>query len=394
METMSQPQGQNVHFLHNLDAFNCIDCGVDIPDIILTGNAECSSCGKMNNIFEVTTGNNTHTHNNSNKFTHANNNQCKGCNKPKFEEDDQNGDIICTTCGTVRDSRCIKDEADWSNYENDRSSGVDNSRVGWRDESNPYNTLGSTFKKHFYIKVIKDGKTVTRDLHKMHVIVSANNKEAAFSLVIRIFDQLTYDGTFSQRVADQAKRFWEIVFKTGRIFRGGVRSGILASCVYYSCKHLHINTSKEQISRSMSISTDQFVKGEPIFLDILRQSHLKHMIKDAENFGTSNNRFDGIICNGFGLEFKVSRDCNIIYDLCEEELSEISTNAALAGVIGFYIQSQGLKISKKRIAEETKITNPTLVNAMKIVKEELENHKSKGTLPSNISDMLAAVMKK
>jgi transcription initiation factor TFIIIB Brf1 subunit/transcription initiation factor TFIIB len=369
----------------NVDMFNCVDCGNEIPEIIHSGNTECTTCGKMNNIFEVT--------NNCKPIiieTTKNNKVCKGCGGSNIMEDEHQGAIVCKDCGIIQKERCIKDEADWSNYETDRSSGVDNSRVGWFDESNPYNQTGSTFRQPMFITVMKDGKKVVRDLRKLQRILGACNKEAAFRLVIGIFDKLTpgYGGPFSQRIVDQAKRFWGIIFKTGRIFRGGVRSGILASCIFYSCKCLHINTSKEQISQAMVISNDQFVKGEPIFLDILRQSSLKHLIVDAESFGSSSNRFNEIVCTGLGLEFKVSRDCNIIYELCEEELSEISTNAALAGVIGFYIQSHGLKISKKKIAEETKITNPTLVNAIKIVKDELITHKTKGTLPVNIEKFL------
>jgi transcription initiation factor TFIIIB Brf1 subunit/transcription initiation factor TFIIB len=359
-----------------------------------SGHSECSSCGKSNNVFDFISGKKQTEDFSKNINIFQNDNfisRCKYCKGNQILTDECSGDILCMDCGAIQESRVIKDEAEWSNYETDRGSGVDNSRVGWRDDSNPYNTLGSTIRKHSYIKVMKDGKPVLRDLYKIHIIASACNKEAAFNLVIKIFDKLTFDNQFNEQIIDHSKRFWNEIVKTGRIFRGGVRSGILASCVYYSCKYLKNDTSKETICQAMVISTDQFVKGEPIFLDILRQSKLANMIQMAEKFSSSINRFNAIVENGLDLDFKVSRECNNIFDLCEEELSEISANAALAGVIGFYIQSNGIKISKKKIAEVTHITNPTLVNAIKIVKTELEHLLSKND--ERLSDKIKLLIK-
>ena len=294
--------------------------------------------------------------------------ECFSCGGNSLVEDHSIASIMCSGCGTVVCDNIIQDVQDWNNYESTRESGQDNSRVGWSDQTNPYATTGSVIKtsKYSMFKVKnKEGKWVNRDLAKIHQIASSNTKEKSFYEVIKRLDSLTYDDSFNQRTVDFAKIFWNEIVKKNRIFRGGNRSGILACCVLYSCHHLDIPTTREKIATCMYIPTDDIVKGEPIFKSILRETRFRDILQKGSS---SCNRFSIKISN-LGLSFGVSKICNRIYDDCEEELSEISSQSATGGVIAFVVGKvlKKRKPSKKEIAESVGVSVPTVTNSMKII---------------------------
>lgn len=298
--------------------------------------------------------------------------RCSRCSSLRLYEDSQQGNVVCNDCGTVNAENLIFDGADWSNYESTRESGKDNSRVGWRDDSNPYNTLGSSIKsgKYSFIKVRNaEGKWVTRDLSKVNQICSANSKEKSFYEVIKKLDSLTYDDEFNKRTVDKAKVFWNEIFKKERIFRGGNRNGIIACCVLYACYDINVPVDREKVARNMYISTDDIVKGEPIFQSIIQETRFRDVLQKTPNI-TCN--FMAIIDN-LGLPFNVCAKCNEIFARCEEDLSEIGFKSATGGVIAYvvtYVLKQK-KPSKKEIAEKVGVSVPTITNSMKIIRNLL-----------------------
>lgn len=294
---------------------------------------------------------------------------CKNCkaSSDKFIEDHSAGDIICTQCGVVIDSRLMYDGPEWSNYENDRESGRDNSRVTWTDPSNPYSQLGGSMP-NLFVKVKNDkGETITVNLKKVHTIVSSNPKERAFYEIIKFFNSLVYEQHFNQRTVDLAKVYWNELVKTKRIFRGGNRKGIIACCLLYASNKTSTTKTKEEIASIMNISKDDIVKGEPIFIDIIAKS--KHSsILDSSN--KINNMFSPIILE-LNLPYKYIKECQNLYQQCQEELSEISSPAAIAGIVSYLVHTikKLKKPTKKQIIQTVNITNPTLTNAVKIIKE-------------------------
>lgn len=295
-------------------------------------------------------------------------NVCVSCGCDNLVNDDIEAIVVCVGCGVINSNNVISEDADWNNYESTRESGKDNSRVGWFDETNPYSTLGSSIKscKNSYIKVRnKDGKFVSRDLAKLNQICSANSKEKSFYEVIKKLNSLTYDNSFNQRTVDRAKLFWNEIVKKDRIFRGGNRNGIIACCVLYACYDINVPTDRESISSHMLISTDDIVKGEPIFKNIIQNTRFKYVLQKIPEV---SNNFSAII-QKLGLPFSVSGECHKVFKQCEEELSEISTNSATGGVITFVVTKilKRKKPSKKEISEVIGVSVPTITNSMKII---------------------------
>lgn len=298
---------------------------------------------------------------------------CISCGKTDcLIEDPGRAEITCTSCGIVNENRMIFDGADWANYEDTREAGKDNSRVGWQDQSNPHSTLGSFIPRNTWVEgTDKNGKKYKYDLSKTHMIVSADNKERAFYEVIKIFDRLVYNSSVTQRVIDQAKLYWSEIVKSEKIFRGGNRNGLLACCILYACYQKNCSRTRDEIAEYMKISKDDIIKGEPIFQDIISKNvQYKHIIEQGHNV---NDMFSPIIAK-LGLPYKYYvPKCLDIYKQCEDELSEISTSSAIGGVVSYvvHVLKKNKTPTKKELLEIVGITNPTLSNAIKIIKNTL-----------------------
>lgn len=298
---------------------------------------------------------------------------CKACGSiGEMCINKEQGEISCKLCGMIQDDRIIHDGEDWSNYESNRESGKDNSRVGWSDASNPYSTLGSYLakgNKSWGTVRTKEGKIIKFDLIKISQIVSSNHKEKAFYEVIKKFDELVYAGYINQVTVDLAKKYWNEIVKNKRIFRGGNRKGILACCVLYATYSNFCSKSRDQIAEYMLISKDEIVKGEPVFKDIIANSQYKDILSKGI---TVKDIFSPLI-DKLNLPYKFVGKCNDVYFKCEEELSEISSSAAIAGVISFVVnvQEDRKTPTKKQITDTVGITNPTMTNALKIISAKL-----------------------
>ena len=155
------------------------------------------------------------------------------------------------------------------------------------------------------------------------------------------------------------------------MFRGGNRKGILACCILYACYDMKCSKTREEIAKQMMISKNNIIKGEPIFNNIIRHNSSL----DISNKSVNVSELFSTIINKLGLPFKfyVSK-CIEIYKLCEEDLSEISSNASIAGCVTYVIHNikKEKKPTKKRIISVVGITNPTLSNSLKIIKSIIE----------------------
>ena len=345
-------------------------------DVDENGNVCCTKCGNIAmSVFDIMDKQNNKKEIDkyvADDYSKKDDRICKHCKKKTLIEDNEMASIVCSACGIVHADSMVFNGAEWNNYTGDRESGKDNSRVGWFDESNPYTSLGTSIKKgkfsSFKVKH-ENGTWVTRDLSRVNQISGACSKEKSFYEVIKKLDKLTYDNTVDQRTIDRSKILWNHIFKNGRIYRGGNRSGIIACCVLYACYENNIPMDRNKLSDKMFITTDDIVKGEPIFKSILQKTRFKYILQKTP---TAKCRFSKTI-NLLGLPTSTNGLCNEIYNKCEEELSEISVSSATGGVIAFVV-SVILKEktpSKKDIANCVCVSVPTITNSLKIIKKTI-----------------------
>ena len=106
--------------------------------------------------------------------------KCTGI-ETDFITDNKAGDIICTLCGTVQKERITTEGPDWNNYSVEGGGMKNNSRCGWTDIHNPYDTISTIIPPGFKTVVtLKDGTTRTYDLAQWHQRVIYNSKDKSF----------------------------------------------------------------------------------------------------------------------------------------------------------------------------------------------------------------------
>lgn len=298
------------------------------------------------------------------------NSDCEYCRSKNSIITDENNSV-CMVCGIIK-KETINDGPDWSNYEADKENGVDNSRVGWQDFSNPYSTLTTHIKKGkntWFKSTDKEGKIVNCNLIRLHQITSSSHKEKAFYEIIKQFDDLVHRGYVCNRIVSTAKLYWNEIVKSKKIVRGGNRQGILSCCLLYSSFSNQCPKTREQIAEYMMISKDEIIKGEPIFKDVMASTKYKDIL---EKKLITKEMFPQFVYK-LKLKYNYITKFFDLYLKCEEELSEISSAAAIAGIISFVVnvQEKNKTPTKKQIIEAVGITNPTLTNALKIINTKI-----------------------
>lgn len=354
----------------------CPSCLIDgnesFLDISENGELQCKLCDYSRSIFESIP---KDTVRQKEVLSEKDSERCLNCLQlGGIVENASAGEIICTKCGTIQSSRAVYDGEYWKNYSSDREEGKDNTPVSWMDPTNPYNTLGTSIKRFSFVDVVdSNGNSRKIDLSRIQHIVCSSNQEKAFYNVIKIFDKLTYNNEFTKATVDCAKNYWNEIVKSKRIFRGGNRKGILACCILYACFETNCSKTRDHIANEMLISKDDITKGEPLFKDIILKSKYKHIINKNKSVV---DLFIGLI-NKLELPYAYVKACIDLHRRCEEDLSEISTTSAVGGVISFIVhEEQKLKKpTKKVITEAVGITNPTLSNALKIIRKAIQSDK-------------------
>lgn len=264
--------------------------------------------------------------------------------------------VVCVGCGKEFANRM-----DYCGEEYDTTV-----RCGKPNASNPHSTLGGVMKSSALSKIkVKnaEGVMVTRDLAKTNMICNANSKEKSFYKVITTLDALTLDGNFNERTVNLAKVYWREIDRTNRIFRGGNRTGILACCVIYACHQCGIPVDREIVAGSFGVSTDDLVKGEPIFCSIIRDTKLKGILDYKPDL---NNQFMKLAMDLETVPLEKVRECVQVFKDCGDFITEIHMSTAMGSIL-LHVYPE---IGADAVSEAVGIRKSTLKSTVrKIVKE-------------------------
>lgn len=188
------------------------------------------------------------------------------------------GFIVCTKCGLII-KNIISDTAEWNNYTDTGGATSNNSRCGYSVKTtdiNPYtNTTTSFMPKGVKNVCYKDGKLMKYDISKVHVQNSTNHLQKSFCQVENLLDNVAEE-KYSQRIIFTAKALWADVMKSNKVTRAGVRKGLIACCLYYSCVYHDCTRSPLEICKDFGMSsTKQFNKGDGEFKVTFENSAMK-----------------------------------------------------------------------------------------------------------------------
>ncbi len=277
------------------------------------------------------------------------NNEIKKCLNENCSSNDfilEDCNYICIKCNTLQD-RFIDDGAEWRFYGHNDSKTSDPTRCGMAsNDLFPEFSLGSVIAYEY-------GKNNTnmRNLCKYQKWNSTTYKERAlYNTVEHIYTQANNSG-IPQTIIDEAKTLYKSLSEQ-TLHRGLSRSGIIASCLYWSCKKNKVPRSAKEVSKMFNIDITTLTKGSKIFHNTLKINV------------ESTNAKDFIIrfCSNLNLDQHVVDLCIRIVDITEEigVVSENSPPSIASGIIYLACNICDINITKKQIAQINTISEVTI----------------------------------
>ena len=285
------------------------------------------------------------------------------------------GVIICNLCSQTITN--IVDGPEWKHYGSEGYGHGDPSRCGIPSNALlPKSSLGSSVSnRNKSATMAKIGRYQQwnsmpygeRSMYKVFVDIDTRCSKAGFPKVI----------------PQTAKSLYRILSET-KVSRGSNRIGVIAACVYNSCKECGVPRSPNEIAKVFDISTKIMTKGCKQYTEIMRMSktdlsrinNLKSIDLDdfIERFSYNLNIPEDEIQLIMRLS-SVSQDLGLIGD---------NTPSAMAsGCIYLYVKNFDLEINKSDISDVCQISEVTINKCCKKLEASedlmlyLESHKTK-----------------
>lgn len=295
--------------------------------------------------------------------------ECKECGTDSSEFITIDGYITCQECGTVQDT-FISEEPEWGNYKNDDGSGIDKARAyNSKDEMNPFSgSHGTRMSSGMRFEYMKDGKKKSFDLSKLHDQMNYSHKQRAYDTVRNYLENMLAT-KFHNSIIHTAQVLWGEIAQTKKIYRDGVRRGLIACCVYYSCLHHKNMYSPLEICKLFNMEdTKDFLKGDKVFTDIFADNkNWNSLLQKTSN----SDCFFGQFCEKLKMEWHLQRKCSVLYNFHKKKLTQVIPKSAAAGCIFYVLTTESNNtISRTTISKELGVCIPTLLKVFKIIETE------------------------
>ena len=268
----------------------------------------------------------------------------------------------CKVCNNVISN--ISQNPEWRYYGGGDSKSSDPTRCGMPTNILlPKSSIGSTISRY------GGGSKSMYQVKKYHQWNEMPYKERSLYKVFCQLYEISNKNNIPLKITEEAKGLYTIISST-KISRGDNRSGIIAACLYFSCKLNNVPRSSKEIASLFNIKNTVMTKGCKKFQEIL---HMNKLYKDRLINIKSIQPIDLIdrCCNYFKLENDIIIE---IKDICNEItksnlISENTPPSIAAACIYYIINKNNINICKKEIAEICNISDVTINKCFKKINE-------------------------
>lgn len=304
---------------------------------------------------------------------------CPDCKTDENDLTETDGYISCVLCGLVLTNR-ISDLAEWTNYVDSGGSSTNNSRCGSSTKTtdiNPFaNEMSSFMPKGVKNICFQDGKVIKYDISRLHMKNNYNHLQKSFNNVENQLDNITND-KYSKRVVNTAKILWGEIMKAKKVTRAGVRKGLIACCLYYSCIHYDSTRSPLEICQDFGMEdTRQFNKGDKEFREVFegipKWAHLLTKTSNSEDYFSrfcSDLEMEHIIKEG--IAFQLAKECRELYEPIKDKLVGLFPKSAACGIIFWCMKRKKMQVTKTALSKILGICSPSLSKCCAIVMDLL-----------------------
>ena len=173
-------------------------------------------------------------------------------------------------------------------------------------------------------------------------------------------------------IINEANSLYKIVSST-KISRGANRNGIIAACVYFSCKINKVPRSTSEIADIFSITIPVMTKGCKKFQEIMQMNKV-----DINRINATDTITMDDFIERFSFRLGLSNeDINHIKDISHLSqkynlVNENTPPSMAAGCIYLYIKINNLDIHKKQVSGICKISEVTINKCYKKLEPHIE----------------------
>ena len=286
------------------------------------------------------------------------------CNK--IENHIVNNDmIVCNSCGNTVSN--IIGGPEWRFYGVSDTKSSDPTRCGMPvNQLLPESSVGTSIS-------YRGGNVNMYRMRKYQQWNGMPYKERSLLKVFEEIGRICKTNSLPSIISSEANSLYKVI-STTKISRGSNRKGIIAACVYFSCKINNVPRSTSEIADIFDINITVMSKGCKKFQEIMQMNKL-----DINRI----NKTDTICMDDF-----IDRFCSKL-NLSSEDIVNIKSISSMAqlhklvnentppsmagGCIYLYIKLSGIEIHKKQISEICKISEVTINKCYK----KLEPHVDK-----------------
>ena len=276
-----------------------------------------------------------------------------------------NGTTICSMCKNTITN--IQANPEWRFYGSSDTKSSDPTRCGM-----PVNTLLPKSSIGTTISYNRNSQTMNK-LRRYQQWNGMPYKERSLFKVFEEISRICKKSNLPIIIINEANSLYKIVSST-KISRGANRSGIIAACVYFSCKINNVPRSPNEIASIFDLKIPVMTKGCKKFQEIMQLNKV-NINRIHQALTITMDDFIDRFCSKLEL---TKEDINQIKDISKMAqfynlINENTPPSMAAGCIYLYIKDNELPIHKKEISDICKISEVTINKCFK----KLEPYKSK-----------------
>lgn len=262
------------------------------------------------------------------------------------------GVIVCSICKNTVSN--IIDGPEWRYYGANDTKNSNPTRCGMPiNELLPQASSGTSIS-------YRGGGSEMRRVRTFQQWNGIPYKERSLLKVFQEISDKCKKADIPQIIIKEAQSLYSVISST-KISRGSNRKGIIAACVYFSCKDSNVPRSVNEIADIFGIKNTILTKGCKQFKEIIQMNKLNVKRINDSNSVTIDDFIDRF-CSKLHLS---KEEIDVIKHLSKrsQELNLINENtppSMAAGCIYLYIKEKNLEISKSDISEVCKISEVTI----------------------------------
>jgi transcription initiation factor TFIIB len=268
--------------------------------------------------------------------------------------------INCKICNKTVSN--IIDTPEWKSYTNDS---MDYNRCGM--PSNvllPDSSHGSTINNRY-----NHNKSMSRVIQ----VQQWNGMSYKERSIYKVFNELIgfcNKSNLPLIIINESKSLYKIIAET-KISRGQNRKGLIAACIYFSCKTCGHPRSSKEIADICNIKTNIMTKGIKNFQELIQISNNRDRISEARSINALD--FIDRFCDTLNIhESDINEIKNIVKKASEIDIKSENTPPSIAAAsIYLYFKNNKIELSKKKLASISKISEVTINKCYKLLNENI-----------------------